>query len=496
MANRVRRLVLPTIGIGLTCALAAAAWFGVPALSVGVGHKARVLCSGVFVSRRTPAAVLADLQADDLSVLRYVTSSIDTVAHTVTARALGVERRAVYREGLGCALALDNLTPPRLPRRDRDPDVGPGSSDTARLTPAEPSDAGRPRAELDAVVARAFDEPDPRYPRRTRAVLVMQGGRIIAERYSAGIGPDTALAGWSMSKSVMNALVGVLVRDGRVAVDAPVPIPEWHRPGDPRAAITLDQLLRMSSGLRFAESQHSPRSDVMRMLFAAGDIAAFVTSRESAVAPGIRWEYSNAGSNIIAAAIRNVLHDPAAYLTFPRRVLFDPMGMSSAVLETDAAGTFIGSSYMYATARDWGRFGMLYLRDGVWNGTRLLPPGWVDYTRTPAPADATKRYGAHFWLEIPPEYAGSDPRLPVPALHAAGHEGQLVTIVPSHDLVIVRLGRTRDPHAWDHAAFVRGVLASVDPRDQSLRSSHSPHAARADGQSRRAQRHEGTKKPR
>ena len=136
--------------------------------------------------------------------------------------------------------------------------------------------------------------------------------------------------------------------------------------------------------------------------------------------------------------------------------------MSSAVLETDAAGTFIGSSYMYATARDWARFGMLYLRDGVWNGTRILPPGWVDYTRTPAPADETKRYGAHFWLEIPPEYAGSNAQLPVPAFHAAGHEGQFVTIVPSHDLVIVRLGRTRDPQAWDHAAFVRDVLASLD----------------------------------
>jgi len=131
------------------------------------------------------------------------------------------------------------------------------------------------------------------------------------------------------------------------------------------------------------------------------------------------------------------------------------------VLETDAAGTFIGSSYLYATARDWARFGMLYLRDGVWNGVRLLPPGWVDYTRTPAHADEAKRYGAHFWLEIPAEYAGSNPRLPAAALHAAGHEGQFVTIVPSRDLVIVRLGRTRYPHAWDHAAFVRDVFASV-----------------------------------
>jgi CubicO group peptidase (beta-lactamase class C family) len=315
---------------------------------------------------------------------------------------------------------------------------------------------------LDAVVARAFEEPDSRHPRRSRAVVVMQRGHIIAERYASGIGSDTALAGWSMSKSVMNALVGVLVQEGRLTVDAPAPIPEWHQPGDPRAGITLDHLLHMSAGLAFDEDQDSPRSDVMRMLFGVGDVAQFVTSRDAAVAPGTHWTYSNASTNIIATAIRNVLHDRTAYLTFPRRALFDPIGMSSAVLETDAAGTFIGSSYMYATARDWARFGMLYLRDGVWNENRILPQGWIDYSRTPAPVGGVKRYGAHFWLEIPPEYAGTDPRIPAPAFHAVGHEAQFVTIVPSRDLVIVRLGRTRHPQGWDHAAFVRDVLAAVD----------------------------------
>jgi len=461
LTSGVRRVVLPAIGIGLTCTLGVAAWFLSPVLSVGVGHKAKVLCSGVFVSKRTPTAVLADLQADDLSILKYVHASIDSVQQTVTARALGVERRATYRDGLGCAIGLDNLTPPQLPGSDRGLAVLTGSTNTRRLTPTERSVASDPTEQLDAVVARAFEEPDARSPRRTRAVVVMQGGSIIAERYATGIESDTALAGWSMSKSVMNALVGILVQEGRLRIDAPAPIPEWHQPGDPRARITLDQLLRMSSGLRFEENQDSPRSDVMRMLFGVGDIAGFVTSRDAAFAPGAHREYSNASSNIIATAIRNVLHDPTTYLTFPRQALFDPLGMSSAVLETDAAGTFIGSSYMYATARDWARFGMLYLQDGVWNGTRILPPGWVDYTCTPAPADEAKRYGAHFWLEIPLEYSGSNPRLPVPAFHAAGHEGQFVTIVPSRDLVIVRLGRTRYAHAWDQAAFVRDVLGSV-----------------------------------
>jgi len=275
MASRVRRIVLPTIGIGLTCALGASAWFLVPVLTVGVGHKAKVLCSGVFVSKRTPAAVLADLQVDDLSVLQYVNASIDTTAQSVAARVLGVERRAVYREGLGCALELDNLTPPSLLDGHRDREVGTGSSDSSPLTPAEWSAADHPNARLDAVVAHAFDEPDASYPRRTRAVVVMQGGKVIAERYSAGIGSDTALAGWSMSKSVMNALVGVLVQEGRLTVDASAPIPEWRQPGDPRAGITLDHLLHMSAGLALDEDQDSPRSVL------CGCCSASATSRGS-----------------------------------------------------------------------------------------------------------------------------------------------------------------------------------------------------------------------
>jgi CubicO group peptidase (beta-lactamase class C family) len=462
MVSWLRRLLLPTIGVGLACVLATAAWFTWSVLPVATGHKARVLCSGVFVSKRAAAAVLDDLEVDDLSVLRYVDASIDTAAQTVTARALGVERRAAYREGLGCALALDNLTPPHLPASDADRGVAGGSSNDRRPPRAVDSVTREPGARLAAVVARAFDEPDPQHPRRTRAIVVLHGGTIVAERYAAGIGPDTPLAGWSMSKSVLNALAGVLVHEGRLTLNAPVPIPEWQQPGDPRAAITVDHLLRMSSGLHFEENQDSPRSDVMSMLFRVGDIARFVTSRNTVFAPGSHWAYSNAGSNVISVAIRHALRDRATYLAFPRRALFGPLGMSSAVLETDAAGTFIGSSYVYATARDWARFGMLYLRDGVWNGSRILPPGWVEYTRTPAPADGTKRYGAHFWLEIPLEYAGPNPRLPVSAFHAAGHEGQFVTIVPSRDLVIVRLGRTRYPQAWDHSAFVRAVIATMD----------------------------------
>jgi hypothetical protein len=176
----------------------------------------------------------------------------------------------------------------------------------------------------------------------------------------------------------------------------------------------------------------------------------------------VRWSYSSGTTNIITYAIRHVIGD-SNYLEFPRRALFDRLGMTSAVMETDAAGTFVGSSFMYATARDWARFGLLYLRDGVWAGERILPEGWVAYTRTPAPNAPDQQYGAHFWLRIPEEFrcGGDRPPLPADAFHAIGYEGQFVTIIPSRELVLVRLGLTRYPCAYDHQVFVHSVLAAI-----------------------------------
>jgi hypothetical protein len=292
-------------------------------------------------------------------------------------------------------------------------------------------------------------------------VVIVHKGRIVAERYARGIGPDTPLIGWSMTKSVMNALAGILVKEGRLSMDVPVPIAEWQGPRDPRCRITLDQLLRMSSGLRFDEDMRNPLADVTRMLLGVADMSAYATNKELEAPPGTKWHYSSGTSNIIARIMRNVLRDDHEYLTFPRRALFDRIGMAGAILETDVSGTFVGSSFMYATARDWARFGMLYLQDGVWDGQRILPEGWVAYTRSPAPADPRKHYGAHFWLDLPDEYRGTDAALPPDAFHAVGHEAQFVTIVPSRQAVIVRLGLTRFSEAWAHGPFVREVLAAL-----------------------------------
>jgi hypothetical protein len=443
--------------------ITAVGWRAAQTIRIGVAYKAKIVCSGIFVSERDPRAVVADLEIDDLSILRHIGVAADTSSRTVTASALGLlRRRAVYRDGLGCTLLLDGLTPPASVRPGAAFDAPDGQPSTQGAIAIASTPDGVVPEKLASVINDAFSDPDPQRPRRTQAVVVVRHGRILGEHYAAGIGADTPLIGWSMAKSVLNALAGILVGQGRLTLDAPAPVPEWQEPGDSRSSISLDQLLRMSSGLRFDEDMSSPRADVMRMLLDVGDAAALAIGQDLVAAPGTRWEYSSGSSNIIARVIRNTLQDDSEYLAFPRRALFDHLGMARAVIETDAAGTFVASSYMYATARDWARFGMLYLRDGVWDGEQILPEGWVAYSVSPAPADPRKHYGAHFWLEVPNEYCGTGDSLPREAFHAAGHEGQFVTIVPSRDAVIVRLGRTRYPETWDHCAFVRGVLAALD----------------------------------
>lgn len=448
-------------GSVLAVVLLLAVWRTIQIVGIGVAYKAKMVCSGTFVSNRHLSAVLAELQADDLGILRYVDVSLERRTNSVAATAFDiVRRRAIYREGLGCALVLDGLVPPRSPGAHE-----PIKGDVAQCDGQtdDTSTIGKTTVRgLEGVIARAFSEPDPQRPRRTLAVVVTRGGHIVGERYAAGIGPSTPLLGWSMTKSVMNALVGILVKQGRLRLDGPVPVPEWRRANDARAAITLDHLLRMRAGVEFDENMSSARSDVMRMLLDVGDAAAFATNRSLIAAPGATWQYSSGTTNILARVVRNALHDDSEYLTFPRRALFEPLGMSSAVMETDASGTFVGSSYMYATARDWARFGELYRQNGVCRGEQILPDWWVAYSTSATPGDRTSHYGAHFWLQVPEEYGGPDDHLPARTFHAAGHEAQFVTIVPTRNVVIVRLGRTRYAKAWDQSAFVRDVLAALN----------------------------------
>jgi hypothetical protein len=451
-----RKALLPVAGLCVLLAGGVGLGHARQLLVIGVAYKAKVLCSGVFVSGRDAEAVSGeDLAVEDLAPLRAIDATVDWAGHSVQASFLGgMARTAVYRPGRGCALLAEGQA-----QAGEAPALSAGPAPTENRPAEPPQDPSRP-GRLAAALDWAFAEPDPARQRRTRAVVILQHGKLVAERYAPGFSADMPLAGWSLAKSVMNALVGVLVGEGRLDLAAPVAAPEWQAPGDPRRAITLGQLLRMSGGLEFSEQAGEPLGDVTRMLMRAPDAAAYAASKPLAAAPGTLWHYASGSTNLISRLIRSRLGE-AAYREFPRRALFGPLGMDSARLETDASGTFVGSSFLYATARDWAKFGQLYLQDGVWQGKRMLPPGWVRYSATPSPA--ASQYGAHFWLDIAEEYRHSDPERPLPpgAFHALGYEGQCVSIIPSHGLVVVRLGLTRTASAWRQDRFIHRIIDAL-----------------------------------
>jgi CubicO group peptidase (beta-lactamase class C family) len=284
---------------------------------------------------------------------------------------------------------------------------------------------------------------------QTHALVIIQGGRLVLERYADGYGPEQTYPSWSKAKSITQALVGIAVGDGKLDITAPAGVPEWAGAGDPRGPITLDLLLRMSSGLAFVEDYEPEHpSDVIAMLFGEGkdDVAHFAASQPLTHAPGGFWSYSSGTSNVVSRCVARAMDAFGAdFEAFMRARLFEPLGMTSPVPKFDAAGTFIGSSYCFCTARDFARFGLLYLRDGVWDAQRILPVGWVDYARTPTwqqPTDE-RPYGAHWWLGL----GGPG------SFSANGYAGQFTIVVPDLDMVVVRNGdtpldRREAPPAW------------------------------------------------
>jgi len=300
---------------------------------------------------------------------------------------------------------------------------------------------------LVAVVDELFADED-RYG-DTYAVAVVQGGRLLIERYGGAlphfdqppepVTPSTALLSWSIAKSVLHAAVGVLVGEGRLQLDAPPGVPGWN---DARAAITLDDLLQMRDGLQWAEDYvDAGASDVIEMLFGSGqaDVAAYAEARPLVHPPGTHFNYSSGTSNIVAAIVGRAVGSGDAVRHFLLDRVLHPIGMMSADPRLDDAGTFVGSSFVYATAQDWARFGTLYLRDGVWDGTRILPEGWVDHgrlVRSVDPADGDL-YGAHWWADHLDTERGT--------FRASGYEGQVVAICPALDAIVVRLGRSPEP---------------------------------------------------
>ena len=409
----------------MLAALAAGGAFAWRPLRLGAAFAGHVLCSGAFVSGLEPGRVFDDVVAPDpnyrgaLWALRY---EVDRQRREVRARLFGVPSRAVFRDGAGCTVANDER--PLEPRP-------PEPAAAAPLLPelAGPSEVPPATDPMRAAFDRAFAPG-----LHTYALVVVHRGTLVAERYAEGVGADTPLLGWSLAKSVASALVGVLVREGRLSADAPPPLPAWSDASDPRRRITVDQLLRHTSGLTDDERQGG-LEPTPRMRFLEPDAAAYAQSLAPAAAAGSRAAYSSVNTILLARVLRDRGSDDVVKLA--REELFAPLGMRGVTLELDSTGTPLLSTFMYAPARDWARFAMLYLDDGVVGGRRILPEGWVDRSRARTPGAP---WASGFWLGTAEWRAQW--KLPDDLFFGAGMLGQRVVIVPSEQLVIVRLGAT------------------------------------------------------
>lgn len=456
------RTALVVLGAGLI-AVCAIGWLRIRpdrAIRAGTGVVSHTLCSGVFVSGLDPDRLYAEALLPNAGLqrlskrLKYV---IDRDrGQVVVTWAGGFESRAVYRHGLGCVVVPEGW-PTGVASNG-----GAGSHPASMsLAPAAaPLEVEPKSATLELAIDHAFAEPSQPTYRRVKAIVILRQGKIAAERYAPGYGAVTPLPGYSVTKSVISALIGILVRQGKLNVDLPAPVPEWSDSADPRHAITINQLLRMTSGLALDESD-SGFDPVSRMLFLEPDMAGFAARARLEAAPGSTWNYTSGNTLILSRIIRDAVGGRAEdVVAFAQRELFEPLGMGGATLEFDLAGTPVGSTYMFAPARDWARFGMLYLNDGFVGSRRILPEGWVKYSTSPTLDSA---YGAGFWTN-----AGSNEDakwrvqhgMPADSFYASGNLGQRIVIVPSAGLVIVRMGFTHSTD-FDMKGLVRLVREAV-----------------------------------
>jgi hypothetical protein len=446
------------IGIGFLVAAAAAFWIWRPDRLIHIASAAvsQTVCTKVFVTGLTPVDAYAQNMAGEGGMalidwaLRFEAEPRTRRVRTTVFGAF--ETEATYTEGYGCRLTMAGNVP--LAPYDRAsgttaslPDIGPPS-------PVEPQNAGV-RAAIDRAMAPRAGGP----PRWTHAIVVVHDGRVIAERYAPGIGLDTALLSHSIAKSVTTALLGILARDGALRVQDSVPSPAWAKP------VSIDQLVRMNAGLPLDEGMGPGISQ--RMWFAESDHAAFAQSTPLETAPGTRWAYSNLSYAVLSRVVAaKAGATPAGTAAFAARELFAPLGMRTAIMEFDGAGVPKGSNAMLASARDWARFGLLYLNDGMAGGRRILPEGWVAAARRQTPDSG---YGAGFWLNNidTPNVWGRPwglPGAPKDAYFARGYLGQFLVIVPSANLVVVRMGVDRMPGGGieDVGTLVGDIVAALD----------------------------------
>jgi CubicO group peptidase (beta-lactamase class C family) len=424
-------------------------------LRVGTGYAAKAVCSSVFVAGRDAGEVLRDdVQAPGHPLLRFVSVTVDREEERTRAVLFrfAAPAKAVHRPGFGCAVVPDE------------------DAERARLHhPDLASIRGDSRFEWKSDSLPGLSEllRDPGLVGPgLRAALVVHRGRIVGERYGEGFDASTPLLGWSMTKTVTGALVGTLIREGLLSLDEADLLEEWR--DDERSRITLAHLMGMESGLAFRES-YGGVADVTRMLFLEPDMAAFAARSPLEAPPAERYNYSSGTSLLINRIWQSRFDDPAEALAWPRRALFGPLGMESAVLETDARGTFVGSSYFYATPRDWARFGRFLLQDGAWEGDEILPPGFGSWMRERVPSNGNAFGRGHLWLRGPDLGGAPHPdetRIPPDAFWLMGHDGQYMAVIPSLELIVLRLGLTPERLGYRPqplVAAVTEVVAAGDP---------------------------------
>lgn len=418
-------------------------WYERPMVLTGTGYAAHNACAVTYVAGRHDPD--ADLPSNPLKPL-LSTSTGDDAA---TGSLLGVlaKQRAYATPGFGCTLA------------DERPDLGPATEVSAARNPyARARVPARRHRAVAAAIAKAFGDDlsgDARKQLGTRGIVVLRDGELLAERYAEGFGPKTPQLGWSMTKSVTNLLVGRRVARGELRLDDDHLRPEWH---DERARITVRQLMQMTSGLAWDET-YSLGTPITKMLYRERNMGAYVASRPLAHAPGSYQQYSTGSPTLLCAILAPKHGGP----DFPRRALFAPLGLSSAVLEPDAVGSPVCGSYMWATPRDWAAVGQFALVGGVWNGRRLLPKGWIaESTRAVKVESEDEGYATGWWANRKPDGTLAEPKLPADAYFAEGHDGQWLIVVPSKQLVVARLGFTPDTDVDDRAVTLAADLIGSD----------------------------------
>ena len=422
-----------------------------PKLDLISGFSAKSIASGHFIDNRSQEMI--EKGDNDIDMIDLAKNKIEEAGKFAVASVYGLkERKAIYREGLGATLINDDFDvskPYLIPKRTKLNNNLPfpyGNNE-----PKDSIFANVDYTKLNAAVANAFDKKGE-LKKRTRSLLVIYKDKIIAEKYDTGFTKNSRILGWSMTKSITSAMFGILEKQRKFDIDDPAPIPEWAN--DSRKLITTSDLLHMNSGLQWVED-YTTISDVSKMLFQAPDMTRSQLEKPAEYKPNMRWNYSSGTTNLLSGILRKQFKTHQEYLDFWYSALIDKIGMNSMVIETDMAGNYVGSSYGWATTRDWSKFGLLYLHNGNWNGEQIFNEGWAKYTATPTNR-SEGRYGGHFWLNA----GGSFRDVPRDMYYCSGFQGQMVAIIPSLDLVIVRMGLKEDPN-FDFNGMLKGIIESV-----------------------------------